>query len=98
MRPETPKLFSGVDINFIKLNEKILPLLTAALFEAVGCFSASYDFPKNFKGIVSALRAARCRLNFGDKVGEKMLCGKVYDVFSSYGSGSGSTSVGTTMK
>lgn len=99
IRKQTPKLFSGVDINFImKSNKKILPLLTAALFQAVGYFHSSYDFPKNFKGIVSTVRDARCRLNFGDKVGEKTLDGKVYHIISSYGSGSGATSVGTTTK
>lgn len=98
MRPQTPRLFSGVDINFIKSNGKIMPLLTAALFEAIGFFTASYDFPKNFNSFISTMRDARCRMNFGDKVCEKMVNGKVYHVLSSYGSGSGATSVGTTVK
>ena len=98
MKPQTPRLFSGVDMNFTGSNKNIMPLLTAALFQAVGLFNFSYDFPKNFNGIISTLRDARCRFNFGNKVGEKILNGKVYDVISSYGSGSGSTSVGTTVK
>ena len=98
MRSTTSKLLSGVDNAFAQNND-LGDLLASVTFEAAAMLKPTVDYPRGFNAIISTLRPARIRNNFGDTVNEEIKVGDhFYQEIVSYGSGCGATSVGTTHK
>eukprot|EP00577_Skeletonema_sp_RCC1716_P032127 CAMPEP_0113437258 /NCGR_PEP_ID=MMETSP0013_2-20120614/37322_1 /TAXON_ID=2843 ORGANISM="Skeletonema costatum, Strain 1716" /NCGR_SAMPLE_ID=MMETSP0013_2 /ASSEMBLY_ACC=CAM_ASM_000158 /LENGTH=341 /DNA_ID=CAMNT_0000327905 /DNA_START=154 /DNA_END=1176 /DNA_ORIENTATION=- /assembly_acc=CAM_ASM_000158 len=95
MRRNKSRLLSGVNNSFITDNN-LHDLVSTFMFEAVSNFKVTVDFPLNNGGIISTMRPARARNNYGLKLDEFHRNGTLYKEIVSYGTGSGATSVGTT--
>jgi len=97
MRKTTSRLFSGVDNTFV-VDNNLSDLVAHVTFEAAANFKETVDHPKNFGAIISTMRPARARNNYGRLERKKYCLNKLYEEIASYGSGCGSTSVGSTFK
>mmetsp|Transcript_15495 Transcript_15495/g.31387 ORF Transcript_15495/g.31387 Transcript_15495/m.31387 type:complete len:100 (+) Transcript_15495:235-534(+) len=93
MRRNKSRLLSGVNNSFITDNN-LHDLVSTFMFEAVSNFKVTVDFPLNNGGIISTMRPARARNNYGLKLDEFHRNGTLYKEIVSYGTGSGATSVG----
>ena len=88
-------LLSGVHDTFVTDND-MQTMVATVVFDAASKFKPTFDYPLNNNGIVSTIRPARARNNFG-KLLRVIEEGRLREIVT-YDSGCGATSVGTTYK
>jgi len=97
MRQNTSKLFSGVDTTFV-MDNNLEELVAGVTFMAAANFKPTVDHPMACDPIINTQRPARARNNYGLVQHQFSHGDKLYYKMSSYGSGCGAASVGTTYK
>jgi hypothetical protein len=86
MRKTTSRLFSGVD-NTFAVDNNLSDLVARITFQAAENFKATVDYPFSNPAIISTMRPARARNNYG-RLEEELYClNKRYQQIASYGSG-----------
>ena len=91
------KILSGVDYSFVSENS-LGDIVKNVTLEAINHFCTTVDVPMNNGPLISTKRPARSRNNYGLISSIIDMGHKQYCKISSYGSGCGSFSVGTTSK